>query len=193
MTTPGERRTTRGHVVVLAVVALLVLVLDLATKQLALARLSEGESVPVLGDLLSLRLVFNPGAAFSIATGMTWVFTLIAAGVVVVVARVAPRLGSRTWAVALGMLLGGAVGNLVDRLARPPGFAQGHVVDFIDYAGLFVGNVADVAIVGAAVLIGWLGLRGVGVDGRRHGAVTGATDGAGAPEQGRRGEEGSDA
>lgn len=159
----------RTHVVVLVVVAVAVVVVDLVTKQLALARLAEGETVPVVDGLLMLRLVFNPGAAFSFATGMTWVFTIIAASVVVVVARVSRRLGSRAWAWALGLLLGGAVGNLLDRLFRPPGFARGHVVDFIDYAGLFVGNVADIAIVVAAVLIAWLGLRGVGVDGTRHG------------------------
>jgi signal peptidase II len=77
------------------------------------------------------------------------------------------RLGSRGWAVALGMLLGGAVGNLADRLAREPGFGRGHVVDFLDYAGFFVGNVADIAIVAAAALIVLLSLRGVGLDGRR--------------------------
>jgi signal peptidase II len=172
MTTPpggaGDRGATHGHIVVLAVVAVVVLALDLLTKELALDRLVEGRIVPLVPGLLALRLVFNPGAAFSFATGATWIFTIIAVGVVVVVARVAPRLGSRTWAVALGMLLGGAVGNLADRLARPPGFGQGHVVDFIDYAGLFVGNVADIAIVGAAVLIGWLAVRGVAIDGTRQ-------------------------
>jgi signal peptidase II len=87
---------------------------------------------------------------------------------VVFIVRAIGRLGSRGWAAALGLLLGGAVGNLVDRLAREPGFARGHVVDFIDYAGFFVGNVADIAVVTAAVLIALLSLRGIGLDGRRH-------------------------
>lgn len=163
---PPDRH--RSYVLTLVLIAVGVLVVDLVTKQLALARLGGGVRVELLGDLLSLYLVRNPGAAFSFATGMTWVFTLVAVGVVVVVVRVARRLGSLGWAVALGLLLGGAVGNLVDRLVREPGFGRGHVVDFIDYGGLFVGNVADVAIVSAAVLIGWLGIRGVAIDGTRH-------------------------
>ena len=158
----------RTYVWTLALIAVGVVVVDLVTKQAALARLDGGVRIEILGDLLSLYLVRNPGAAFSLATGMTWVFTLVAVGVVVVVARVSRRLGSLGWAIALGLLLGGAVGNLIDRLTREPGFARGHVIDFIDYAGFFVGNVADIAIVSAAVLIAWLGIRGVAVDGSRH-------------------------
>lgn len=164
----GGASRRRAYVWTLALIAVGVVVVDLVTKQAALARLDGGVRVEILGDLLSLYLVRNPGAAFSLATGMTWVFTLVAVGVVVVVARVSRRLGSLGWAIALGLLLGGAVGNLVDRLAREPGFARGHVIDFIDYAGFFVGNIADIAIVSAAVLIAWLGIRGVGVDGSRH-------------------------
>ena len=88
--------------------------------------------------------------------------------------RVANRLGSRGWTLALGLLLGGALGNLIDRLSREPGFARGHVVDFIDYGDWFIGNVADIAIVVAACLIAILGLRGIGLDGSGRGA-----DGAG--------------
>lgn len=164
----GGQPGRRTYVVTLVAIAGAVFVADFVSKQVALARLGEGRRVPLVGDLLSFYLVFNPGAAFSLATGMTWIFTLVAVGVVVVVVRVARRLGSRTWAVALGLLLGGALGNLLDRLVREPGFARGHVIDFIDYGGLFVGNVADIAIVTAAVLIGWLAIRGVGVDGVRH-------------------------
>ncbi|GGB96970.1 signal peptidase II [Cellulomonas carbonis] len=149
--------------------ALVVLVVDQLTKVWAVASLSEGERIPVVGDLLGLTLLYNPGAALSIATGMTWVFTVAAVAVTVVVLRIATRLGSRAWAVALGLLLGGAVGNLLDRLLREPGFAVGHVVDFIAYGELFVGNVADIAIVVAAGLIVLLSMRGVGVDGSREG------------------------
>ena len=83
----------------------------------------------------------------------------------VVIVRSSRRLGSRWWALALGLLLGGAVGNLLDRLFREPGFGQGHVVDFIDLPRLFVFNLADAAITCAAVLIALLGLRGIGLEG----------------------------
>jgi len=166
----SRRSGRRTHVVTLFVIAAGVLLADLLSKQAALANLAAGDVIALPGGFFSLRLVLNPGAAFSFATGMTWVFTLIAVAVVVVVVRVARRLDSRAWAVALGLLLGGAVGNLLDRLFRPPGFARGHVVDFIDYGGFFVGNVADIAIVAAAVLMGWLAVRGIGVDGTREGS-----------------------
>ncbi|MCV2393411.1 signal peptidase II [Actinotalea sp. M2MS4P-6] len=160
----------RRHLVtVLAVVAVVVLVLDQATKALAVARLVEGERIPLLGDLFGLQLMHNPGAALSLATGMTWIFTVAAVGVSVVIVRVADRLGSRAWAVSLGLLLGGAVGNLIDRLFRPPGFARGHVVDFLAYGNWFIGNVADIAIVVAAVAIVLLTMLGIAVDGTREG------------------------
>lgn len=163
-------RPGRPLVTLLAAVALLVLVVDQLTKIWAVATFTEGERIPLVGDLLGLTLLYNPGAALSIATGMTWVFTLAAVGVSIVVVRISARLGSRTWAVALGLLLGGAVGNLIDRLVREPGFAVGHVVDFIAYGNLFVGNVADIAIVAAAGLIILLSLRGIAVDGTREGS-----------------------
>ncbi|GEN79227.1 signal peptidase II [Actinotalea fermentans] len=172
----------------LVLLAVVVVVLDQGTKVWALSALTEGERTPLLGDLLGLTLVFNPGAALSIATGMTWVLTLAAIAVTVVVLKVSSRLGSRTWTVALGLLLGGAVGNLIDRLFREPGVARGHVVDFIAYADWFVGNVADIAIVAAAGLMILLGMRGIALDGTRHvepGASEAAQDGApdaGAPD-----------
>lgn len=160
---PSPRR--RRLLVLLLGLAVGIFVVDQVTKHLAEARLVRGEIVPLLGDVLGLQLVYNPGAAFSFATGMTWVFTIIMVVVAVAVLRVARRLGSTTWAVALGMLLGGCLGNLYDRLFRDPGFAVGHVVDFISYNGWFVGNVADIAIVGAAALVAYLALRGREVDG----------------------------
>lgn len=146
-----------------------VLVVDQLTKAWALRTFTEGERTPVLGDLLGLTLLHNPGAALGIATGMTWVLTVAAIAVSVVVLRVSNRLGSKAWTVAFGLLLGGALGNLVDRFTRPPGIGRGHVVDFIAYADWFVGNVADIAIVGAAGLIILLSLRGIGIDGSREG------------------------
>ncbi len=160
-------RSRRPRVVVLVVVTLVVLAVDQLSKAWALASLVEGERTPLLGDLFGLELIFNPGAALSFASGMTWVFTVAAVGVTVVIVRIAPRLGSTTWAVGLGLLLGGALGNLVDRLLRPPSFGSGHVVDFLAYGQLFIGNVADIAIVAAAVLIVLLSARGVTVEGTR--------------------------
>ncbi|WP_307845029.1 signal peptidase II [Actinotalea solisilvae] len=180
---PARPRLVLGVLVLAAAV----LVVDQLTKEWALRTLTEGERTPVLGDLLGLTLLRNPGAALSFATGMTWVFTLAAVAVTVVVLRVSHRLGSRSWALALGLLLGGAVGNLVDRLTREPGFARGHVIDFIAYGDWFVGNVADIAIVAAAGLIVLLSLRGVGMDGSRAPAAGTSDDpsneGAPAPSQ----------
>ena len=150
-------------------VGVLTLVLDQGSKVWALASLTPGEPRDLLGPLLRLNLIRNPGAAFSLGDGVTWLLTLVALGIVVWVGRAATRVGHQGWAVTLGMLLGGAVGNLVDRILRAPGFGRGHVVDFIDYAGLFIGNVADIAIVGAAAAGAILALRGIPLEGVTHG------------------------
>jgi signal peptidase II len=174
-------RDRRGLFLLLATVAVVAYVADQVTKVLALRQLTPGEPVDVVGEFIRLNLIRNAGAAFSIANSATWVLTLIAFGVLVFIIRTARRIGSRGWAWALGLLLGGSLGNLTDRMLREPAPGRGHVVDFIDYFGLFIGNVADIAIVSAAVLIGLLALRGVGVDGKRahHGRHEGAagTDG----------------
>jgi len=156
--------------VTLVLVTIAVLVADQLSKAWALHSLTPGERTDLIGDLLGFQLVFNPGAALSLATGMTWLLTLVAAVVVVVIVRASRRIGSALWAVALGLLLGGAIGNLVDRMVRDPGVGRGHVVDFIAYADFFVGNVADIAIVVAAVLIVLAVLLGIHVDGTREGA-----------------------
>ncbi len=148
-----------------AVLGLAVAAVDQVTKYWAISTLSGREPVAVVGDLIQFRLVRNAGAAFSFASGLTWLLTLLVVVVVVVTIRVSARTGSRGWAVALGLLLGGGVGNLVDRFFRPPGFPRGRVVDFIDYGGWFVGNVADIAIVAAVILIGVLTASGIRVDG----------------------------
>ncbi|HEY0189230.1 MAG TPA: signal peptidase II [Cellulomonas sp.] len=180
---PPRRR--RRLLVRLVSIATLVLVVDQVSKAWALRTLDEGVRTPVLGDLLGIQLLFNPGAALGLATGTTWLLTLVAVAVVVVIFRVSRRLGSRGWTVALGLLLGGAVGNLVDRVIREPGVFRGHVVDFIAYGDLFVGNVADIAIVAAAGLLMLLSLRGVRLDGTRdeRGAADGPQDGAVPPTQ----------
>lgn len=170
------RRRRRRLFVLLGVVAVLAYLSDQLTKRIALDLLADGESRPFIGDWVSFKLIGNPGAALSLGAGNTWVMTLIAAGVLLAIVFVAKDLGSRGWALALGLLLGSALGNLTDRFARPPGGGEGHVVDFLDYNGWFIGNVADIWIVGAAGLIILLALRGIGVDGRReHAAAKGDT------------------
>ncbi|MEU4551987.1 signal peptidase II [Micromonospora violae] len=142
-------------------IAAVVLAADQATKYWAESALSDGQTITVLGELLQLHLVYNPGAAFSIGTAYTWIFAVFAAAAVVAVTVVARRVTSRAWAVALGLVLGGAATHLLDRLFREPGFARGHVVDFIDYAGFFVGNVADIALVVGVGIVMLLNVRGV--------------------------------
>ncbi|GLZ34176.1 hypothetical protein Lesp02_63630 [Lentzea sp. NBRC 105346] len=135
-------------------IAAAVLVLDQATKFWAERTLAGRAPIPVLGEFLQLRLLYNPGAAFSIGAGSTWVFTIVAAAAVVVLIRYVAQPQPKLRVVVLSLLLGGATTHLLDRLFRAPGFARGHVVDFIDYNGWFVGNVADIAlVVGAALLV----------------------------------------
>ncbi|WP_017622197.1 signal peptidase II [Nocardiopsis chromatogenes] len=175
----GSAATKPRRFVLVAVVAAVALALDFATKEIVLARFAPGESVPVVGDLLRFTLVFNPGAAFSIGTGMTWVFSLISIGVVTYIAVIARRLRSLSWALSLGLILGGAAGNLVDRLFRPPGPLHGHVVDWIQLPNWPVFNLADSSLVVGSVLAVVLAFRGVNIDGTRDGdTADGAGDGA---------------
>jgi signal peptidase II len=146
--------------------ALVVLAVDQATKLWAVAALSDRDPMPVLGELIRFELTYNSGAAFSIGAGFTPVFTLVAGAAVAGIGWTARRVRSRAWAVALGLLLGGATTHLLDRLFREPGFARGHVVDFINYGGLFVGNVADIALVCGVGLLILYNLRGLTIDGR---------------------------
>ncbi len=167
-TPPVRRPRTR----LLLTLATLVLLLDLATKLLVVATIERGEDVRVLGGLVYLTHARNTGAAFSFAEGFTVVFTLIAVAVSVVILRTARRLFSTGWAVALGLVLGGALGNLVDRVFRDPGFLRGGVVDFVsvfapDGEVYPVFNVADSAIVCGGVLGAVLAIRGVEFDGTR--------------------------
>jgi signal peptidase II len=165
-TTGGRRR-----VGVLLAVAGTVVLLDQVSKVVAVAMLRDGAVVEVIDGLLELRLVRNPGAAFSFATGMTGVFTAIAVAVIVVILRLSRRVTSLPWAVAFGGLLGGAVGNLIDRVLREPAPFRGHVVDFLELPNWPVFNLADSVIVASAVLIAWLSLRGVAYDGAEPGRV----------------------
>jgi signal peptidase II len=172
--TSRPRAVRRGLVAAVPAIAAAVLAADQLSKAWAVSALT-GDPAPttVIAGWLQLRLAYNSGAAFSMATGTTWVFTVIATVVAVLILRISRRLGSRGWALALGLLLGGAVGNLVDRLVRAPGFGRGHVVDFIEYLrfpfmDFPIFNVADSCIVCAAILIALLGVRGIALDGSRE-------------------------
>jgi len=134
---------------------------DQLTKQLAEARLSPGVRVDVLGELFGFRLFYNSGAAFSLGTGITPVLTVFACLAVLAMLVALARTWSTSWAVSVGVLLGGASGNLVDRLTRAPGVGRGEVVDFFELPNFPIFNVADMAVVSGAVLIVLLSLRDV--------------------------------
>jgi signal peptidase II len=165
--TGGE--PARRRVGVLVTVAVLALAMDLVSKIAVVAELADRPPVRLFGGLLTLRVTRNSGAAFSIATGLTLVLTLIAIGVIVAILRTARRLRSLPWAIALGLLLGGAAGNLVDRLFRAPAPLEGHVVDWIEIPHWPVFNLADSAIVCGGVLAVILASRGLQLDGTRTG------------------------
>lgn len=138
-----------------------IIVFDQGTKFWAEATLDPGVPVPVIGESIQWRLVYNPGAAFGIGAEFTWILTVVAALAVVGIAVFVSRISSVPWALAVGALFGGAISHLGDRLFREPGFARGEIVDFIDYFGFFVGNVADIALVGGAIAIVLLSLIGL--------------------------------
>ncbi len=142
---------------------------DVVSKTAVVATLSHRPPVRLLGGLLTLRVLRNSGAAFSIGTSMTIVFTLIAAGVIFFILRTSRQLRSLPWAITLGLLLGGATGNLTDRLLRSPGVFRGNVVDWIELPHWPVFNVADSAIVCGGVLAVLLAARGFRLDGTREG------------------------
>lgn len=139
--------------IVVFVQAAVWIVLDQVSKWWAESTLEFGQYEPLLGDLFGLRLVYNPGAAFGIASGYTWILTIVAAVAVVGLVWFSFRVKGWWWTIGVGALLGGAISHLGDRLFREPGFAIGHIVDFLDYAGFFVGNIADIALVGGAALL----------------------------------------
>lgn len=142
-------------------IAAIVLLLDLITKVAAVAYLDPRQPVSIIGDVVTLRLIRNPGAAFSMATGMTWLLTILAVVVTVVVIRIGARLRSRWWILGLGLVLGGALGNLIDRIFRAPGPMRGHVVDFFSVGWFPIFNIADSAVVCGAILIVALNLFNV--------------------------------
>lgn len=164
-----ETAPPRRRLRLLLSVAAVVLALDVLTKVLAVELLTPGQPVSIIGDTVTWTLVRNSGAAFSMATGYTWVLTLVASAVVIGIVWMGRRLVSPWWAVGLGLILGGALGNLVDRFFRSPGPLRGHVVDFLSIGWWPVFNVADPAVVGGAILLVVLSLFGYDFDttGRR--------------------------
>jgi signal peptidase II len=176
------RAPERGRrIAVLACVAAFVLAADITTKAIVVAHLRPDQPVHLLGNILELWLTRNPGAAFSVGTGETAVFTIIAFGVIVYIARTARKLYSTGWAIALGLLLGGAAGNLGDRIFRAPGLFRGDVVDWIGVVPRYypIFNLADSAIVCGGVLMIILAMRGYHLDGTRGDGHTDLSAGRG--------------
>jgi signal peptidase II len=160
-----ERTRGRSALRLFGLVAVVTYLLDQATKYLAIRHLAPDHPRRVVGHLLELNLSRNPGAAFSTGRGYTVALSLLALAIVAVILRVARRLRSARWAVTMGLILGGALGNVSDRLFREPGPFRGHVVDFLELPHWPIFNVADMAICTAAVLFVGLSIRGVRLDG----------------------------
>jgi lipoprotein signal peptidase len=148
-------------------VAAFALAADVISKAIVVAQMADHQPIRLLGGALTITLTRNGGAAFSIGTSMTIVFTAIAVGVIVYILRTARNLRSTAWAITLGLLLGGATGNLLDRIFRAPAPFQGHVVDWIQLPDWPVFNLADSSIVVGGVLVVLLALRGIRLDGSR--------------------------
>jgi signal peptidase II len=167
--TPGTGRTPRRHRGWIALLVVAVgYVLDQLTKRWVETTMIEGQVIDVLPPLLRWHFIRNPGAAFSIGEEHTWVFTIIQAAVAVFVVVLLFRVRSTVWALALGGLLGGVLGNLTDRLLRPPGFGVGHVVDFIALPNFAIFNIADSLIVCSMIGIVLLMFTGRRLDGTRE-------------------------
>ena len=146
---------------IIIAIALVVVAADQLTKWWAETNLVDGKVIPLIDGFLRFELVYNPGAAFGLGTGFTGVLAILAVLVAIGVAWYAWRVRSGWWALVLGLVLGGAITHSGDRLFRSPGFLQGHVVDFIGYGDWFIGNVADIAIVGGALIGAVLAIFGV--------------------------------
>lgn len=157
----------RRAMITLAVTAVTILLIDQLTKMWAVARLENQPPIEVLGQFFQLTFVRNPGAAFSLGAGSTLIVSLLALVIVGVLLLRARNLASVWWAVAMGGMIGGALGNLIDRVFRAPGPFRGHVVDFLALPNWPIFNVADMAVVGSAILMVVLVALGIEMDGTR--------------------------
>ena len=170
--TPDEadagRPSAPRHTALTLGIALVAIVVDAITKVLAVAHLEGKPSRPLLGDLLQLTFTRNPGAAFSTGESLTPVIAVVAAIAACVAVWFSLRVRSTGWAWAIGLVLAGIVGNLVDRIFREPSPLHGHVVDFLQLPHWPIFNVADMCINVGAVLIVLQTLRGVRLDGTRQ-------------------------
>lgn len=180
---PRTRKVNPRILFLLIGVAVVTVVADQISKFLVVTYLPLNEVVPVVGDLLQFRHVKNPGAAFSLGLDYTWIFSILATAVTIFIIVFSPRILSRGWAVVFGLLLGGVLGNLIDRLFREPGFGVGHVVDFLKIPLLpAIFNIADVAITCAMALFLILTIMGVNLNGTRGDAARRDKDLTAAPE-----------
>lgn len=164
--TPQAKPAPRFWLVVV-IIGVLGLTLDQVTKALAVAYLDPTAPIPLLGGVVTLQLIRNPGAAFSMGENLTMVFSLVSlAALIAVFVWLVPRLRHRGWAILAGLLVAGISGNLTDRIFRPPSPFLGHVVDFIQLPSFAIVNVADIFVTSAAVLVVWFGLiKQIGPDG----------------------------
>jgi signal peptidase II len=153
MNTKPQVSGTRARTFLFLGIGVFLVFLDQLTKELAIAALSDGSVMPVIGEILRFRLAYNDAAAFSLGVGQTWVLAIIACCAVLALLWFGPKVKNITWTIIAGLVLGGAAGNLVDRLTRAPGFLNGHVVDFISIPFNFpIFNLADTFLVVGASL-----------------------------------------
>ncbi|GAA5223459.1 hypothetical protein GCM10025777_40900 [Membranihabitans marinus] len=167
----------RAAILLAGGIAALAFVLDQTTKVWVETTMTLGQQIDVLPPVLYWRYHLNPGAAFSMGTDHTWIFTLIQAAVLVFALVTFRKLGgSWLWVLGLGGLAGGVAGNLTDRLFRAPSlvdgsfvsFGQGHVVDFISVPQFAIFNIADSFIVCSIILLCALMVFGINMDGSRE-------------------------
>lgn len=177
---PKAKRKSRYWIIWLAV-AVFAYVCDQLTKWWVTSTMFEGQKTPVIPGLLQWYYIKNPGAAFSIGEDFTWFFTIIMAVVAVIIIVMSRKIASIWWGIGLGLLLGGALGNLTDRLFQEPSFGMGHVIDFISLPNFAIFNMADMGVVGGVITICLLTLFGVSIDGTRHSSPS--TKAESAPKQ----------
>lgn len=164
-----SKKQLNNLLVIFGLFAMPVIILDQITKEIALSYLQvNAKPIPVIGSLISLQLVFNPGAAFSFAASYTWIFSIFPIVVLIAIGVFGRQADNMCWRLCLGALAGGAVGNLIDRIIRMPGVFRGQVVDFLNYHNFFVGNLADIAIVLAAFGLVVLSILGIPIRNPKH-------------------------